>query len=216
YISGEVKIKYMEGKLWGTMMGPFGGCYAIRAEYFKQVPDNFLVDDFFIAMNVFDKGGKAVNELEAICYESVSHELKEEFRRKSRISAGNYQNLFTYFHLLSPLRGKLAFTFFSHKFLRWMGPFLIIMALVSSLVLMLLGNVIFAGFFGFLMILIIIIPIFDVVLQNVGIHLRLFRSVRYFFMMNLALLKGFFKYIKGIESNVWQPTKRTDSVEHDS
>ncbi|MEE4178646.1 MAG: glycosyltransferase, partial [Bacteroides sp.] len=28
YISREVKIKNMEGRLWGAMMGPFGGCYA--------------------------------------------------------------------------------------------------------------------------------------------------------------------------------------------
>ena len=27
-------------------------------------------------------------------------------------------------------------------------------------------------------------------------------------LMNLALLKGFVIYMKGVESNVWQPTKR--------
>ncbi len=30
YISREVKIKHNESLIWGTMMGPFGGCYAVR------------------------------------------------------------------------------------------------------------------------------------------------------------------------------------------
>ena len=30
YISREVKIKHHESLIWGTMMGPFGGCFAVR------------------------------------------------------------------------------------------------------------------------------------------------------------------------------------------
>ena len=46
YIERENLIKYREGILWGCMMGPFGGCYALRKELFEKVPAGFLVDDF--------------------------------------------------------------------------------------------------------------------------------------------------------------------------
>ena len=46
YIAGEVLIKEAEGKLWGAMMGPFGGCFAFRKKCFEQIPAHFLVDDF--------------------------------------------------------------------------------------------------------------------------------------------------------------------------
>jgi hypothetical protein len=32
--------------------------------------------------------------------------------------------------------------------------------------------------------------------------------LRYFMLMNVALLAGFFKFLNGIKSNVWQPTQR--------
>ncbi|MCD6333165.1 MAG: glycosyltransferase, partial [Bacteroidales bacterium] len=56
YISREVRIKFLEGSLWGTMMGPFGGCYAIRRQLFEPIPPTYLVDDFFLNMCVLDKG----------------------------------------------------------------------------------------------------------------------------------------------------------------
>jgi cellulose synthase/poly-beta-1,6-N-acetylglucosamine synthase-like glycosyltransferase len=73
YIRGEVSTKYNEGTLWGTMMGPFGGCYALRKEYFTPVPENFLVDDFYINMKVLENGGKAITEIKALVFEDVSN-----------------------------------------------------------------------------------------------------------------------------------------------
>ncbi|MGZ4037969.1 MAG: hypothetical protein ACXVPQ_09095, partial [Bacteroidia bacterium] len=34
------------------------------------------------------------------------------------------------------------------------------------------------------------------------------RFISHFYLMNLALLKGFVIYTGGVDSNVWQPTKR--------
>lgn len=123
YLSREVKIKEAESKAWGTMIGPFGGCFCLRSTHYTHVPENFLVDDFYIAMNAMKDGALAINDLEAICYEKVSTLASEEYRRKKRISTGNFQNLFTYYRLLNPF-SKLGFSFISHKVLRWMGPFL--------------------------------------------------------------------------------------------
>lgn len=209
YISTEVWLKHWEGIAWGLMIGPFGGCYAIRASHFSEVPPRYLVDDFYVAMRAFEKGGKAINDLDAICYESVSHEIGEEYRRKSRISAGNVQNLRTFFHLWWPPFSKLNFAFFSHKILRWMGPFFLSFLFIASGILALLGNLIFIVVFSLLGIALFLIPLLDQVLQKFRINILIIRGWRYFLLMNLALLEGFFKYAKGIRTNVWQPPKRT-------
>jgi cellulose synthase/poly-beta-1,6-N-acetylglucosamine synthase-like glycosyltransferase len=208
YISREVKLKYHEGRAWGRMLGPFGGCYAIRSDYFSPVPPNFLVDDFYIAMGAFERGGLAVNDLEAYCYEAVSHSIKEEFRRKKRISAGNYQNLRRFGYLCWSKDWKLSFAFCSHKILRWLGPFLMLSIGLGAVILTLMGNIPGQVLLINLVVFGLLLPGLDVLLASQGIHWRILRSLRYFILMNIALLAGFFKYLKGIKSNVWQPTKR--------
>lgn len=213
YISKEVQIKHYES-LWNKkMMGPFGGCYAIRSDVFTPVPKNYLVDDFFLAMNVLQLGYDAINERQAVCYEVVSQEIKEEYRRKKRISAGNFQNLAHYKHLLLSKQKGLAFNLWSHKVIRWLGPFLIAICYITNCILIMWGNLFDITLLFFQTILIFIIPILDGILEKGRIHIPLFRSIRYFFIMNLALLEGFFRYLKGIQSNVWQPTQRPDSTQ---
>ena len=208
YMSTETLVKYWEGQLWGCMMGPFGGFYALRAQYFTPVPDNYLVDDFYICMRVFEQGGSAISDLAAISYEAVSHEIGEEYRRKKRISAGNFQNLFTFTGLWWPPFSPLRFAFFSHKALRWFGPFFLLLLLASSGVLALLGNLLYQVLFPLLAGGMLIVPVVDELLKSFNIHLLPLRGARYFLVMNRALLSGFFKFAKGIRSNVWQPTKR--------
>ena len=207
YIQRENVVKYREGVIWGAMMGAFGACYAMRANMFEKVPENFIVDDFYLSMRVLDKGKKAIKSLEAICYEDVSNDIFEEFRRKKRISAGNFQNLKTFAHLLLPSKGGVAMAFFSHKVLRWMGPFLMLTAFITSLIGCYRENYFFCLML-FLQITGLLLPFTDFWLKKVNIHIRLFRFLTYFHLMNVALFLGFLNYLKGIKSNVWKPTKR--------
>lgn len=208
YISSEVQLKHREGVLWGKMIGPFGGCYALRSTFFTEVPPRYLVDDFYIAMRAFERGGDAISEPEAVCYEAVSHEIYEEYRRKSRISAGNFQNLLTFRRLWWPPLQPLSFAFFSHKVLRWLGPFFLLLIFLSSGLLAWSGNLFYRILFLFLTAVMIFIPVTDLFLNKLNINILSLRGLRYFLMMNLALLEGFFKFIKGIKSNVWEPPKR--------
>ena len=208
YISSEVTLKHSESLIWGKMAGPFGGCYALRASYFCEVPANFLVDDFYIAMKVFEKGGDVINDLEAVCYEAVSHEMMEEFRRKARISAGNFQNLVTFPHLWWPPFRLPAFVLFSHKVLRWLGPLFILIMMVISLLFTIWGVLYYQLFFAALCFGVFILPLLDKSLNKLGLNLFLLRSIRYFMLMNIALAKGFFKFLKGIKHNAWEPPKR--------
>jgi len=206
YLERENIIKYHEGLIWGTMIGALGGLFSIRKNAFAPVPSNFLVDDFYISMHTLASGNKVINELNAIAYEDVSNKITEEFRRKVRISAGNYQNLAFYRKLLWPPFTGLAFCFFSHKVLRWITPFLLLIALATNLYLLQVNKIYQVTLLG--QIGVLLIPLMDALLKKIAINLRLFRFITHFYSMNLALLVGFFKYSTGIKSNIWRPTER--------
>ena len=138
-------MKYQEGVVWGAMMGAFGGCFAVRRACYHPAPAEFLVDDFYITMAVLRDGYQAINELDAICYEDVSDHLPEEFRRKARISAGNFQNLGEFRPLLCPPWRGVAFAWWSHKVLRWCTPQLLLLLLAATVGLVAAGR---AGFSG--------------------------------------------------------------------
>lgn len=208
YISHEVNLKNGEALLWQKMIGPFGGCYAVRSTYFSEVPPNRLVDDFYIAMKVFEQGGGAINDLEAICQEPVSHDIWVEYGRKARISAGNFQNMFTFWRLWFPPFRPLNFAFFSHKILRWLGPFFLIFALLGSSFLAWKGNLFFKYVFVFQMFFYFGVPALNQLFNTLKINNLAFRKITYFLLMNIALLKGFFRFLNGIESGTWSPTKR--------
>lgn len=206
YIKGESSTKYFEGLLWGTMMGAFGACYAMRANLYKPVPTNFKVDDFYITMSVLKTGHYAVKLREALCFEDSPDSMQEEFRRKVRISTGNFQNLRVFSHLIWPPYKPLGFSFLSHKVLRWFGPFFIIGLLTTNIAL--LGVNAFYALTFIVQYSLLFLTLIEIVLRKSGVHSIPLRFVTYFYYMNLALLVGFYKFLKGEQSNVWEPTKR--------
>lgn len=205
YIQRENSIKYHEGVLWGSMMGAFGACYAIRADLFTPIPANFLVDDFFLTMHVLQQGKKAICEPAALCYEDVSEHPAIEFKRKRRISAGNFQNLRRFIPLLLAPTAK-SFCFWSHKVLRWVAPFFILIALFCNYFLA--NHSVFYHYLFYIQIALLCTPLIDYVLSKMGIHLKAMRYMAYFYLMNAALLAGFFHYLSGVKNSTWQRTHR--------
>lgn len=209
YINREVRIKQGESLRWRYMIGPFGGCYVLRSNFFTPIPAHFLVDDFYLCMRAFERGGRAINDLEARCFEPVGQKLGDEFRRKTRISAGNFQNLFTFRHLWWPPTDALGFAFFSHKILRWLGPFFLLLILLSSGYLAWAEQNLFSSLLFVMVAAGLTLPVpIDRLLQRSGIDWLPLRHLHYFLSMNAALFMGFFRYAKGIKTSVWQPSKR--------
>ena len=205
YISTEVSSKNAESLLWGTMMGPFGGCFALRKKLWEKIPSHFLVDDFFINMLVLQKGFKSINEPNAIVFEDVSNDLSDEFRRKIRISSGNFQNLFHYKHLLFDF-SWIAFSFFSHKVLRWLTPFFIL-SMISILPFMIENHRFYFYFLVGIIFCFSLVTI-DFLLKSLKINIKHLRFLTHFTLMNVALFIGFLNYIKGVKSSIWEPTRR--------
>lgn len=199
YMALENKIKLLESVNWKIVMGAEGGCNAIRKMNYATVPSNFCVDDFYVSMNVIEQGKEIVFDEEAICYEDASSQSSVEFARKVRISMGNFQNLSRYKNLLLPFWKGSAFAFLSHKVLRWITPFFLLISLITSLAL---------AFYHQFFFVIFLAQLIGLLTPLIKIENRVYKVISHFYLMNLALLKGFFIFLKGIESSIWQPTQR--------
>lgn len=204
YMSREVSIKHQEGLIWQNSMGVFGAIYAIRAKDFNKVPENFIVDDFYITLKVIENGGKVIFEPNAIGEQSLTGNLREEFKRKVRISAGNFQNLKVFAKLILKFNAN-SFCFVSHKIIRWLGPFIILTALISNFFLLklLLYKITLIVF-----LISVLIPLLDYLLKKIKLNNKIIRFFTHFYTMNIALLIGYFKFLKGIKKSIWQPSVR--------
>jgi cellulose synthase/poly-beta-1,6-N-acetylglucosamine synthase-like glycosyltransferase len=203
YLLVENQIKLRESATWGFVMGAEGGCYAIRRNAYTPIPPNFFMDDFFVTMSVIENKGRVVFDEEAICYEDLPTESSEEFKRKIRISIGNFQNLVAFKKLLWPFWSAIAYSFLSHKVLRWLTPFFLTLLLLVSVLLS-----VDCFLFQVLALVQFVLFLSPLAIPYVK-WLKPALFVAHFYNMNLALLIGFFRYVKGVKSSVWQPTPRS-------
>jgi cellulose synthase/poly-beta-1,6-N-acetylglucosamine synthase-like glycosyltransferase len=206
YMNFENKLKYRESLKYGFCVGVEGGCYAILKQHFIKVPDGFLMDDFFITLDVIAKNGIVLFEPEAVCYEDVNDDPMIEFKRKIRISLGNFRNLKFYKHLLWPIHKNFGFAFFSHKVLRWFTPFAVVFSFVLSCLLSYYFDVFILVSFGYSLIL--ILPYLTIFLEKLNLKIPIINSLGHFILMNFALLIGYLKFISATNESAWEPPKR--------
>lgn len=210
YRTWENTVRHRESALWQLPMGLEGGFYAIRRELFKLIPKNFYMEDFFQTIHLYCNGYRAYLHPEVIGYEDVSTLPEEEFQRKKRISIGNFQNFFHFFRCIHS-DAKLAFVFWSHKGLRWITPVLLLIALVANLFLVLFTTkklyiitLLMAG-------LILFLSLLGRILSKKKQKFAVAVFIYHFVNMNFALLIGLIQFIKGVNTNVWQPTRRNQA-----
>jgi cellulose synthase/poly-beta-1,6-N-acetylglucosamine synthase-like glycosyltransferase len=208
YWTYESLIKFYEGKR-GAVVGANGGLYAIRRSLFTALPPSTIVDDFVIPLRILEKGYKVVYEPEAVAHEETTEDYGKEFGRRARIAAGNFQSLRMVPGLLSPLAGFPAFAFWSHKLLRWCAPALMALALVANLFLLNSNfyRLMFAGQVLFYML---------AYLGKAGAlkrgTARRVASVAYYFVtMNLAIVVGFWRFLRNTQRAAWDRTARVSS-----
>lgn len=202
----ERMLKFYESRI-GGLLGANGGVYALRREAYVPVPANTIVDDFWISMQVVEGGLRCAYAPEAVATESVPERVGDEFGRRVRIGTGNYQSLARFARLLDPRRGvATAFTFFSHKVLRWLAPHLMVIALAC--------NVLLATLSPWYAVWLLLQTIFYAAsglawrLAVGGTAPRLLRLPLFFVSMNVGLLVGFWRYSRGAGSGAWTRTVR--------
>src|SRR3954471_98549 len=135
YWKYETFLKRCESRL-GGLLGANGAIYAIRRTLFTGLRGDTLIDDFVLPLLMrLRTGCDAVYDASAVAREETPAALAAEFNRRSRIGAGGFQSIAVLWRLLNPARGWIAFTFLSHKILRWACPFFLIGMFAFNLVL---------------------------------------------------------------------------------
>src|SRR4029077_11257320 len=100
------------------------------------IPPDTIVDDFVIPLAArLRTGCRIVYDPQAIAREETPAKLGAEFRRRARLGAGGFQSVGRLWRLLDPRQGWVAFTFLSHKVLRWLCPFFLLGLLAANVAL---------------------------------------------------------------------------------
>ena len=151
-------------------------------------------------------GCRIVYDESATAYEETPSNLEAEFRRRTRIGAGDYQSLGMLWPLMNPFEGWTSFTFISHKVLRWLCPFFLLGVSAANLFLVRQGG------------LFIYAPLVQIALYSIALlgHFlshrsivgRVMRLATMFTAMNAALLVGFFRWATARQQAAWERTAR--------
>ncbi len=134
YWKYQQKIRSAESKV-GSVIGPPGALYALRADLFTPLPADTINDDFVLPMTLVSRGYKAVLDERITIVEMEPSDTKEDFHRRIRIGAGNAQQLIRLKHLISPSYGVTGINFLSGKVLRTLMPFNLIALFILTMLL---------------------------------------------------------------------------------
>lgn len=118
-----------------SVPGVTGALYAIRRSAFRPIPADTILDDVEIPMVAMAAGGRVVFDQRAIAYDLPSRSAAQERVRKTRTLAGNFQLLARHPSWMLPSGHPLWWQFLSHKVLRLLGPWAMLVALLSNLAL---------------------------------------------------------------------------------
>jgi cellulose synthase/poly-beta-1,6-N-acetylglucosamine synthase-like glycosyltransferase len=205
YWKSEMHIRRSEAKL-GLMMGASGAIYAMRRSLFVAPRDPITNDDLVFPILVhLTHRCKCILEESALAYAISSGGLKSEFQRRCRIGAGGFQALPVLSELFRFRNWRPAAVFVSHKLLRWISPFLLILVLVCNWALIAQPGY---RLLFWLQVAAYGLAVLGLWAPNLGPITRLAQTASSFLVMNLALMTGFFQWLVDAKRVIWNPTPR--------
>jgi cellulose synthase/poly-beta-1,6-N-acetylglucosamine synthase-like glycosyltransferase len=212
YWKYESALKKWDAELY-SVVGAAGELFAIRTKLYRHVEKDTLLDDFMISLRVAQDGYTIQYDPEAYAIETASANVKEELKRKIRISAGGIQSVVRLRSLLNIFKyGTLSFQYISHRVLRWtltplclllLIPILSVIGIHDGLFSLQLFPVLF-----WLQVIFYAAALLGWFLENRETSVKILFVPYYFFIMNLSVVLGFFRYMKNTQSVNWERSKR--------
>ena len=185
-----------------AMAGADGAMYALRRELFRPCPNDTLIEDFVIPMQVIAQGKRVVLEPLALGWEKGVESLREEFRRKVRIAAGAAQGLLRGNVWPQHAPGRFWFIFVSHKLLRWLSPVVGVAVVLAALFWIRepAAQIALAG--------VVLLAVLAVGRLVVGWKHTVFSAPFYFLFGEIALAVGLVKGLTGLQTVLWAKADR--------
>lgn len=210
YWKYESFLKKCEDRYY-SVLGAAGELFSLRYALFKPLDESIILDDLMISLHVCRQGRVIRYESDAYAVEMPSLTIKDEWIRKTRISAGAFQAIQCTTDLLNPFTNKkIAFQYFSHRIMRWVFcPLAIPLLFILNVMLLWydqhpLYTILFT-LQAIFYLLALMGSLFAVSNKPVS---NLFYIPFYMLFMQLAQWKGFVTHLKGNQSVIWEKARR--------
>lgn len=195
YTKLEKLVKHLE-TLSGSCVGADGAIFGIRKSLYMPLRDDDI-NDLVIPLNVIRLGKRVVLREDLICLEPPSADEKSAFLRQARISNRTLRALFRNLDLLNLVKYEnFSFKLLSHKFIRLSTPLFMLTLIPLNLSLLEEGN-------QFIFFMIAQIIFYGFALG--GRKIELFMPFHHFVLVQIAILYGWYLYLKGDSMVTWNP-----------
>ena len=214
YWKYESLLKHLDSELY-SVVGAAGELFSIRRELYFPVPEDTVIEDFFMTLTIAKGGHRVVYEPEAYAVEGPSASVPEELKRKIRIAAGGLQAIGRLKELLNPFKyGVLSFQYVSHRVPRWtlttlalLGVLVFNFWLVSPETDQWLAPWIYRVSL-LAQLLFYVLAITGYFLEKRKVKVKAFFIPYYFFVMNYAVFAGFWRNLRGKQTVLWEKAER--------
>ncbi len=207
YWKYESALKKMDSKL-STAIGAAGELFALRTELYHETEPDTIIEDFVTSMKIVAKGHRFVYEPNACAIETASASIKDEWKRKVRISGGGIQAIMRLPELLNPFRyGLISWQYVSHRVLRWtLAPLALPLIFITNILLFntsLFYQLCLVGQVAFYL-----IAAMGHVLREKKIGIKGFFVPYYFCMMNFSVFAGVARLLRKQQTVIWEKSER--------
>jgi cellulose synthase/poly-beta-1,6-N-acetylglucosamine synthase-like glycosyltransferase len=197
----EMWLRRMESALQSVTSGN-GAIYATRRDSYLQV-DPLAGHDLSFPFNMVKRGWRAIYVSDARATEKMAPTIEGEFARKRRMARRTWPTVFSS-GLISP-RGYsplYALMIFSHRLLRYLVPFLHVLALATNIALLGRGSI-------YVVTLALQLSLALGAALAPLVPARLLLVARYYVVTNWALAAGLWDWLRGERSPVWETVEGT-------
>ncbi len=197
-----------------SVVGAAGELFSVRTDLYEAIEEGVLIEDFVLSLRIAKKGYVVKYAPTAYAEEASSASIKDEQKRKIRISAGGFQAMYMLRDLLNVFKyGKLSFQYISHRVLRWaITPVCLLLLLCLNIVLVVMR----AGFIYDILLLMqsffYLLAVSGWFFANRNIKIKALYVPYYFLFMNISVFWGFKRFLKGQQSVLWEKAAREKSV----
>lgn len=199
----EVFLRLLESKV-GNLAMASGSILACRRSVAERL-DAAVGEDFVIPMRAAMRGLRTVYVPAAVSRESIVETDRGLMRTKIRIIVKDLRGLVLCRPILNPFRHPLyAWGLLSHKLLRWLVPYFLVLLLICNI---LLAN--YPLYFTTLLLQVLIYFSASVgyVWQKKGKPPVLLNVPFSFCLVNLAALVGVARFLAGKKAGRWEPAR---------
>ncbi len=183
-----------------SMVGATGAIYAIRRELFEPMPAGIILDDVLTPMRITKKGYRVCMVREALAYDRLSSTSSEEFARKVRTLAGNFQLMKVAPWINHPVKNRLFFQWMSHKVFRLLSPYAMLLLLISSFLI----NEPFYRFTGIVQVIVYVAAIAGLIAMSKGKKPGIVGTASNFLMLNITAVVGLYSILTGQTAGLWK------------